>query len=313
MKKLLVLCIGVLALTARANVARAADLPTKQEGRVWVDQNFVLAFSPNWSLSTMPGARGEFARSREGVAGLQFLELFFGPNYTYRTGDWTIKTSLWYYYMGYPNRGRWKEASDGWLDCTPSPAAGNNCTSTYNFSHNIELIPSVEYRIGRWSLFDRVILHNTFYADVYNSVYTDPNDATKQIGVGDQRLGWGTVLRELIQLRYAVNDKMGVFVADELFFGVIEDGDTSGMKKKNQAGGLDPAGYTPLGYWKSGFRYNRSYLGFDYKVTPNFTIAPSYMIEIGLNPTDSGDITDVAHNLFVVATITALTFDPPKK
>jgi hypothetical protein len=37
------------------------------------------------------------------------------------------------------------------------------------------------------------------------------------------------------------------------------------------------------------------------------------MIEIGLSPTDSGDITDVAHNLFVVATITALTFDPPKK
>src|SRR5664279_3975752 len=121
------------ALAATAAAAHAADLPTKQEGRVWVDQNFVLAFSPNWSWTTMPGARAEFARSREGSAGLQFLELFFGPNYTYKTGNWTLKGSLWYYYMGYPQRGRLMEStSTGVEACTTDSA--NICQSKYNAS-----------------------------------------------------------------------------------------------------------------------------------------------------------------------------------
>jgi hypothetical protein len=298
MKKLLVLGISVVALTALAGVARAADVPTKQEGRIWVDTNMVLAFSPNWSLTTMPGGRVEYARSREGSAGVQFFEFFFGPNYTYKTGDFTIKGSLWYYYMGYPQRGRETES----LVCT-SPVLNPKtdatyCGSTYNFSHNLEIIPSVEYRFGRWSLYDRLILHNTFYADVYSQ----PSGA---LSISDQRWGWGTVIRELLQLRYSVTDRTGVFVSDELFLGAIEDGDTSGMK--NPTTGAH-TGYTPLGYWKSGLRYNRTYLGFDYKVTPNLTIAPSYMIEIGLSPTDSTDVTDIAHTLFMVVTISAATF-----
>jgi hypothetical protein len=295
MKKLLVLGISVVTLAAFVGVARAADIPTKQDGRVWIDQNFVLALSPQWSLSTMPGARAEFARTREGVQGLNFLELFFGPNYTYKTGNWTIKGSLWYYYMGYPQRGRTKEGGA----CSNAPLGPTTyCASTYNASHNIELIPSGEYRFGRWSIYDRIIFHNTFYADVYSN-------PTSTVSVASQRLGWGTVLRELLQLRYALNDRAGVFVSDEIFLGLIEDGDTSSMK--NAAG--VKTGYTPLGYWKFGFRYNRSYLGFDYKVTPNFTIAPMYMVEIGLSPTDSTDVTDVAHNLFVVATVTAKMFE----
>jgi hypothetical protein len=293
MKKLFVLGISALALAAAAGSSRAADQPTKQEGRVWIDQNFVLAFSPNWSLTTMPGARVEYARSREGKGGVHFLEFFFGPNYTYKTGNWTVKGSLWYYYMGYPQRGRSTES----LVCTSPVQNPKNdsiyCGSTYNFSHNLEIIPSVEYRFGRWSLYDRIIFHNTFYADTYSQ----PAGA---LSISDQRSGWGMVLRELLQLRYAVTDRTGVVVSDELFLGVKEDADTSGI-----AGGK---GYTPLGYWKHGLRYNRTYLGFDYKVTPNFTIAPSYMVEIGLSPTDSTDVTDIAHTLFVVATVTAATF-----
>ena len=289
MKKLLVLGISSLALAALMGAAQAADVPTKQEGRVWIDQNFVLAFSPEWSLSTMPGGRVEFARSREGKAGMQFIEFFFGPNYTYRSGNLTLKGSLWYYYMGYPQRGRLKEGSDGNLACSVppiDPTKSTYCTSTYNFSHNLEIIPSAEYRWGRWSIYDRMIFHNTFYADVYSTP--------------DQRLGWGTVLRELVQGRYAVTDRMGVLLADEVFLGIIEDGDTSKIASGK--------GYIPTGYWKHGLRYNRTYLGFDYKVSPNFTIAPMYMIEIGLSPTDSTDVTDIAHTLFVVATVTAATF-----
>ncbi len=298
MKKLLVLGISslALALAALAGTAQAADLPTKQEGRVWIDQNFVLAFSPEWSLTTMPGARSEFARSREGSAGLQFLELFFGPNYTHKWGNFTLKASLWYYYMGYPQRGRMKEQPpyDGVLGCSTAPVGTSTyCTSTYNSSHNLEIVPAAEYRWGRWSIYDRVILHNTFYADVYST-------PTPTLRVADQRLGWGTVLRELLQGRFAVTDRLGVSLADEIFLGVIEDGDTRNLP--------DGKGYNPMGYWKHGLRYNRTYLGFDYKVTPNFTIAPMYMVEIGLSPTDSTDVTDIAHTLFVVATITASTF-----
>jgi len=311
MKKLLVWSIGVVALTALAGSARAADMPTKHEGRIWVDQNLLLVFSPNWSLTTMPGARDEFYRSREGSAGLQFLELFFGPNYTYKMGDWTFKGSLWYYYMGYPQRGRLKENPvTGTQGCSTAAMAGTYCTSLYNASHNLEIIPAAEYRFGRFSLYDRVIFHNTFYADVYGTPYTDPNNAASTLSVGDQRWGWGTVLRELLQLRYAVTDTMGVFVSDEIFLGLIKDGDTSKMVKKAADGTTTPSGYNPMGYWKSGLRYNRTYLGFDYKITPTVTVAPSYMMEIGLNPTDSTDITDIAHTLFMVVTV-AIPVNPP--
>ncbi|HEX7508568.1 MAG TPA: hypothetical protein VF550_17475 [Polyangia bacterium] len=296
MKKLLVLGISALALAAAAGSAQATDTPARQEGRVWIDQNFVLAFSPNWSLTTMPGARSEYARSREGAAGLQLLELFFGPNYTYRTGNWTIKGSLWYYYMGYPQRGREVPGKPTASDCSIAPMGSSPyCTSTYNASHNLEIIPSVEYRWGRWSIYDRVILHNTIYADVYST----PNP-TLNLSVADQRLGWGTVLRELVQGRFAVTDRLGVSVMDELFLGIIEDGDTSKI--------ADGKGYIPTGYWKQGFRANRVYLGIDYKVTPNFILAPMYMVEVMMNATDSTDVTDIAHTLFVVATVTAAIF-----
>lgn len=297
MKKLLALGIAVFTVLTVAGIARA-DQPAKQEGRVWIDQNFVLAFSPEWSWTTMPGARVEFARSRESKAGVHFFELFFGPNYTHRWGNFTLKASLWYYYMGYPGRDRLKEVApyDGTQMACSSGVVEDTChTSLYNFSHNLEIVPSGEYRFGRWSIYDRVIFHNTFYADVYSAP-----DTTRNLSVDDLRWGWGTVLRELLQVRYALTDRMGVFLSDELFFGILEDGDTSGMAKNK--------GYTPTGYWKNGLRYNRTYLGFDYKVAPNFTIAPMYMVEVGLSPVDSADVTDIAHTLFVVATVSAATF-----
>jgi len=301
MKKLLALAISVFTLVTIMGSAHAADLPAKQEGRVWIYQNFVLAFSPSWSLTTMPGGRAEYARSREGRAGMQLIELFFGPNYTYKTGNWTLKGSLWYYYMGYPQRGRLKEQTNGSLACSAPPfdnptthaPVNDSCTSTYNFSHNLEIIPSAEYRFGRFSVYDRVILHNTFYADVYST----PNP-TLGLSVADQRLGLGTVLRELVQVRFAVNDRLGVSLMDEAFFGIVEDGDTSKL----------PGGYNALGYWKHGFRANRVYLGIDYKVTPNFTLAPMYMVDMTMNAVDSTDVTDIAHNFYMVATITSATF-----
>ena len=89
MKRLSFLAISLVSLVALTGVARA-DIPTKEEGRVWYDQNLTLAFTPEWSFTVMPGMRFEYARSREDAAGVQFLEFFIGPNYTYKTGNLTI-------------------------------------------------------------------------------------------------------------------------------------------------------------------------------------------------------------------------------
>lgn len=300
MKKLLVLATSVVALSLLTSLAQAADLPTKQEGRIWIDQNFTLAITPQWSFTVMPGARMEFARTRESHTGLHFVEVFIGPNYTHKMGNMTLKGSLWYYYMGYPGRGRQKEIApyEGDTSCSTPPIGSNTtCTSTYNFSHNLEIIPSIDYRWGRWSIFDRVILHNTFYADVYSAAMGGKS-------VSDLRWGWGTTLRELLQVRYGLTDRMGVFMSDEVFLTLIEDGDTSSLKNSSGAS----IGYNPAGYWKSGFRSNRIYTGIDFKLTPNVTVVPMYMVDFTMNPTDSADLTDVAHTFFMIVTVTSSMF-----
>jgi hypothetical protein len=294
-----------------SGIAQAADKPTKQEGRVWYDQNLTLVATPNWSFTVMPGVRFEYARSREDMGGVQFLEFFIGPNYSYKWKDFTFKGSLWYYYMGYPQRGRGVEkVVDAPLSCASPIKDSTRCAPSYNFSHNLEIIPSVEYRWGRWSFYDRMIFHNTFYADVYNN----DNPATNAgVGVSDQRLGWGTVLRELVQARYALTDRLGVLLADEAFFGIIEDSDTKNLKAVNSPDpAKDGSGYNVLGYWKDGFRQNRVYVGIDYKVTPALTVSPMYMLEIDVDKLSSADVTDMSHNLFIVATYVAKLFDDKK-
>jgi hypothetical protein len=311
MKRLSVIAISLFSLIALSGVARA-DVPAKQEGRVWYDQNLTLAFTPQWSFTVMPGFRTEFARSREDVAGVQFLEFFIGPNFSYKWKNFTFKGSLWYYYMGYPTRGRQALVAPNYTTLGCNNAAlgtASVCTPTYNFSHNLEIIPAVEYRLGRWSFYDRIIFHNTFYADAYNT------DRTADLGldVGSQRAGWGTVLRELVQARYALTDRLGVLLADEVFFGIAEDSDTSKLFKKNTDGSITGGtGYLPTGYWKDGFRQNRIYLGIDYKVTPALTVTPMYMLEIDADRLNSSDVSDVSHNLFIIATYVAKMFEDKK-
>ena len=117
--------------------------------------------------------------------------------------------------------------------------------------------------------------HNTFYADVYSTA------TPTGLSVSDQRWGWERYCASFCKTRFAVTDRLGVSLADEVFLGVLEDSDTSKMRDAQRA---HMTGYNPMGYWKQGLRYNRTYLGFDYKVTPNFTMAPMYMVEIGMNP-----------------------------
>jgi len=311
MKRLSVVAIGLFSLVALGGVANATDIPARQEGRVWYDQNLTLAFTPEWSITVMPGFRTEYARSREDAAGVQFLELFVGPNFTHRWGDFTLKVSLWYYYMGYPQRGRMQEKTPYAPDvCSNNPTSGLYCTSTYNFSHNLEIIPAVEYRLGRWSFYDRVILHNTFYADVYNNTNPASNAG---VSVTDQRWGLGTVLRELLQARYALTDRLGILLSDELFFGILEDRDTRKMTAVTDAAKpIVGGGYNALGYWKDGFRQNRTYLGVDFKVTPTLTVTPMYMLEMDMDRITSNDVVDISHNFFLIVSYIAKMYDDKK-
>ena len=267
MKTRLIGASVVLGLLATAQVARAADVPAEQEGRAWFYGNFTAALTPNWSFTVMQGLRYEFARwdvpNVPATRELYMTETFAGPNYTRKIGNLTLRGSLWYYYIGYPQR---KESNPKLTD------------DKYNYSS-----------IGRFTIMDRVIFHNTIFADVYQT--------------NSERWGFGTVLRELLQVRFAATDRLGILVGDEPFFGIHEDGQTSKLA----------GGYSPLGYWKDGFRLNRVYLGVDYKITPSLTVTPMYMFETVVSPTDSADVTSNGHYLFVTLSYLLKLFPEPPK
>jgi hypothetical protein len=278
MKPRLIGASVVLGLLATAQVAQAADAPAEQEGRAWVYGAFTAALTPHWSFTVMQGLRYEYARwdvaNVPATRQFYLTETFAGPNYTRKMGNLTLKGSLWYYYIGYPQR---KESN---------PKLTND---KYNYSSNIEVIPMAEYRIGRFTIMDRVIFHNTIFADVYQT--------------NSQRWGFGTVLRELLQVRFAATDRLGILVGDEPFFGIHEDRQTSKLA----------GGYSPLGYWKNGFRLNRVYLGVDYKITPSLTVTPMYMFETTVSAIDSTDVTANGHYLFVTLSYLLKLFPEPPK
>lgn len=229
LRRLPLASLAVLAALLIAGSARAADTP--RTGRMWTYGGFTTAFTPHVSATALGGYRVEYARSGEvDPKRLYLVELFLGPTYTGKVGDHlTLKGSLWYYYVGFPAL-----AAD-----------------RYYRQHNVEVIPSAEYRAGRWSVYDRVILHNTVYASVYPTA--------------QERAGYGLVLRELLQVRYAITEKIGLLLSDEPFIGLSEDGDA-------------PVNNGP-GYWEKGLRVNRVYTGFDFKLTPEFTLTPLYVHE----------------------------------
>jgi hypothetical protein len=243
MKKILI----ALVLAASLPLVSFADVPSA--GRSWTYVNFTTLLSPHWAFVFMPGARFEFNRSNGSTKDTYFYEWFGGPVYTFKTGAFTVKLPLWYYYMGYPVKS----------------------TDSYYFSHNIEFLPIVEYRHNNWTFVNRVIFHNTLYASVY--------------GNEEQRNGYGLVIREMVQASYAVNKQLSVLLADEPFFGVIEDKE---------------APVSGPGYWAKGFRLNRVYAGVDYKVTPLFSVSPQYILETTYDT--NGGITEIDHYLYLTLT-----------
>jgi hypothetical protein len=203
----------------------------------------------------MPGVRYEFARSDPMSSApankMYFLEFLAGPVYTLNFApSFSLKLPLWYYYMGYP-----VNAIDG-----------------YYYSHNIEFLPILELRANNLTLTSRTIFHNTVYATIYESM--------------EERGGYGLVLRQMLRLDYRFSKTMSFVVAEEPFWGIIEDSDA-------------PAHV--LGYWPKGFRLNRIYTGLTLRVGQSYMISPQYVYETAY---ESGEV--VAENHYAYVTFTCV-------
>ena len=164
MKKIIITTLLMLLLSGVTFLSKLEAAPAPNLGRTWLYFNSNIAFSPEWSLTIMPGQRFEFYRSGENDALHSFYyEFFMGPNYTKRFSDFTLRFSLWYSYMGFDlNRG---------------------ALNSYLYSHNLVFIPSIDYRIGKLTLNNRIMFYSKFYAN--NDLFT----------TSDQRWGFSLLLR----------------------------------------------------------------------------------------------------------------------
>jgi hypothetical protein len=237
-------CILFLVALASSTLPRYSASATT--GRFWTYLNVTALVSPSWSLVTMPGFRYEFARTEETMIcsnrGFYFYEFLIGPTHAHTWGRFSLKLPLWYYYMGFP-----------------SP-------DEHDYSHNIEFLPILNCRLDRLSFTSRTIFHNTVYASVYETP--------------ELKNGYSLVIRQYLEISYAVDQRLNIQLADEPFFGVIEDRE---------------APPSSIGFWPSGFRLNRIYAGFKFQVTPCLSLAPQYVYETAYN---EGRVTDSNHYIF---------------
>lgn len=242
--------VCAIMITLMITVALPVSGKASTTGRFWSYLNVTSLIDAKWAIVTMPGFRYEFARSDDPsmlpAKGLYFYEFFIGPVYSRTSGAFTFKLPVWYYYMGFPS------------------------DNSYFYSHNIEILPILTYRTGRTTFTSRTIFHNTVYASVYET--------------SEMRKGYSLVIRQLLQVAHCIDERTTLIIADEPFFGVIEDGE---------------APPSPIGFWPSGFRLNRIYAGLEYSITPRIRISPQYVLETAH---DEGTVTDVNHYLFVTFT-----------
>ncbi|MEI6846181.1 MAG: DUF2490 domain-containing protein [Candidatus Firestonebacteria bacterium] len=246
MKRLLTVALLCLVLSGSFF---AADT-----GRMWENLNLTALLSPEISLTVMPGHRWEFSRDVGATSDTYFNELFIGPTYTTKLDPSVkFKLSLWYYYMGFPSK----------------------TTGAYPFSHNIEVIPAVDWKVSdRLTISDRLIFHNTFFASTY---------ATEA-----QQNGLSIMIREMVTLTYnlpEIDPKLNLIIADEVFIGIMEDSGTT------------PSG---AGFYRSGFNSNRLYLGFSYAIDPTLIIVPQYVYETTYN--NASILTGNNHNFYLTVT-----------
>ena len=166
MKKLVLTLAIVCAFFTLAQAAPIA-------GRMWENLNFTTLLSPDWAFTIMPGHRWEFSRDPGSTSDTYFEELFVGPTYTTKLSDsLKLKIPVWYYYMGFPNK----------------------FNGTYKFSHNLEILPILEYKLdSSLMISSRSIFHNTFFSSMNNAS------------------GWSTLLREMILVNYTIDPSCTIF------------------------------------------------------------------------------------------------------
>ena len=263
---MLALCIlfaaGILvSTTTNANAA----VPTYH--RTWTYLNCTLLLSPNWAWTIMPGHRYEFfddTQVDDEGRGNQFYEFFTGPIFITKLNDnVTFKLPIWYYYMGFPN-----------IAQKPATRRDND----YFYSHNLEVVPIFEVRLGSLTIANRIILHNKLYAN--NAVYTEEA----------QRRGWSLLMREMVTLTYSLTDSFALTMGDEVFIGLVEDRGTNEIRG---------AAIGEPFFEQNGFSMNRFYAGFIYKFTPFVNVVPQYILETLHNPSDDYEFYKKGHYLFV--------------
>lgn len=222
--------------------------------RMWENLNITTLLSPDVSFTVMPGHRWEFYKSSGMPSDTYFMELFAGPNFTLKIDDsFKLKFSLWYYYMYFPNR----------------------FTETAPFSHNIEVIPTIEWKINdRLTISDRVISHNTIYASCY--------------ATDDLRNGFSSMIREMLTISYKIPEidkNLTLILSDELFIGVVEDTE---------------AAPSALGFYRNGINSNRLYAGFSYAFSPSFIVIPQVIYETNYDA--AGTLVGTNYNFYLTVT-----------
>ncbi|OGF44199.1 MAG: hypothetical protein A2452_05315 [Candidatus Firestonebacteria bacterium RIFOXYC2_FULL_39_67] len=248
MKKL---AIGILAVIVLFTGTMAAETRTK---RMWENLNITTLLSPDLSFTVMPGHRWEFGRNSGSTVDTYFMELFVGPNYALKINDsFKLKLSLWYYYMYFPNR----------------------FTETAPFSHNIEVIPTIEWKTSdRLTIANRIISHNTIYSSCYT---TD-----------DLRSGFSSMIREMLSITYKlpeIDQNLSLILSDELFIGILEDAE---------------AAPSALGFYRNGINSNRLYAGFSYAFSPTFIVVPQVIYETNYDA--AGTLTGTNFNFYLTVT-----------
>ncbi len=239
--------------------------------RSWTYLDLTALLSPEWSWTLLSSHSYEFDRNNDPKSDVEkktfFYEVFTGPTYTMKFGNLTVKLPLWYYYQGFPIRS----------------AVNPSDHDKYFYSHNIEFMPTLEYKIGNFKFWNRVIFHNKVYSSLYDS--------------SSKNKGYSLLIREYFRVEYNVTDQFAVMIGDEIFQGIIEDDDTKD---------ITPSPVSP-GFEYGGFTQNRLYIGFSYKFTPTIIITPMYMYQTQYF--DAGnELTEKDHYLFTTLTFIFKTY-----
>ncbi|TAL36423.1 MAG: DUF2490 domain-containing protein [Spirochaetes bacterium] len=272
-KRLLVILFVVLAF---AGTVSAKTIHTAEAYRSWLYLNYTAMISENWGFDVLGSHSYEYSRDNHNEASATntfpkqtFLwELFAGPMYVQKFGDFTFKLPVWYYYQGFPTRVH--EGKD-----------------QYFYTHNIEIVPTIDYKMGNWTFWNRIILHNKLYSSFYEN-----DDTAAFAGKSDSKLANGHCLlvREYFRVQYSVNPTLRLLVGDEIFVGVIEDKDTKDITSQRMSPGFE----------RKGLNQNRFYTGFSYTLAPGMAITPLYMFQTVYGVPNERRLTEKDHYLFLV-------------